>query len=130
MARHTGKNAVVKSGSNVIGGLVSFSIDEAVGTADLSAAGDAWEEHDTTLKNWSGSITLRLDFAAGENQTLRAGDSITFEGYTEGEASGKTYLSGTATVESHGVSTSFNGESAREYSIKGNGALSVATVGA
>lgn len=128
MARHSGKNAVVKNGSNVIDGLVSFSVDEAVGTVDLSAAGDAWEDHDTILKNWSGSITLRLDHAAAANQSLRAGDAITFEGYTEGEGAGKTFLAGTATVEGNGYNTSFNGEAAREYTIKGKGALNVSVV--
>lgn len=128
MARHSGKNAVVKIGSNVIDGLVSFNIDEGAGTVDLSAAGDGWEDHDTILKNWSGSITLRLDHDAAANQSLRAGDQITFEGYTEGEGSGKSFLAGTATIEGNSVSTSFNGESAREYTIKGKGVLSVSQV--
>lgn len=128
MARHSGKNFVVKNGSDVIDGGVSFDIDEGVGTSDTTAAGDAWDGHDTTTKNWSGTITLRLDHASGANQTLRAGDSITFEGYTEGEGSGKTFLSGTATVESHSVSASYNDTVSRDYSLKGNGALSVSVV--
>lgn len=128
MARHTGKNGKVKNGTSVIDGLVSFDITEKVGTQDLSAAGDPWRSHDTTIKEWSGSITLRLDHAAAANQILRAGDSIGFEGYTEGDAAGKTYLSGTATVTDHGVEVSFEGEVARKYSIMGNGALDVAVV--
>ncbi|WP_323764594.1 hypothetical protein [Marinovum sp.] len=130
MGRHSGKNAVVKSGSDVIDGLVSFDIEEGIGDTDLTAAGDTWEDHDTTQKNWSLSMQFRLDHDGTANQTLRAGDVITFSGYTEGDAVGKTYLSGSASVLSHKISTSHDGETVREYSCKGKGALSEATVSA
>jgi hypothetical protein len=126
--RHSGKNAVVKNGSDTIDGLVSFDIEETAETVDLSAAGDGWMDHDTTLKGWSGSMTFRLDHEAVANQSLRAGDVIEFEGYTEGVGSGKTFLSGSATVNSHKKATTYNGESAREYSITGKGALAVEVV--
>lgn len=128
MARHSGKNAVVKNGTDVIDGLVSFDVEEGVGDVDLTAAGDGWEDHDTTQKNWSLSFQLRLDHEAAANQTLRAGDQIDFEGYTESDATGKTYLSGTATVLSHKLSTSHDGEASREYSCKGKAALNISVV--
>lgn len=127
MARHTGKNGTVKVGGTDIAGLVSFDITEEISVEDITAAGDTWEDHDTTLKKWSGSITMRLDHA-GTGQDLRAGDEIAFQGYTEGDASGKTYLSGTATVTSHGITHEYKSTVERSYSIVGKGALSSATV--
>lgn len=128
--RHSGKNAVVKHGSNVIDGQNSFEFTETVGTSDITASGDAWGDHDTTHKTWTGSITMRADHDAAANQTLRAGDVITVEGYTEGEATGKTYLTGSATITEHGVQSSHDATVERTYSLQGKGALSIATVSA
>lgn len=128
MGRHSGKNAVVKNGTDVIGGLVSFDIEETIGEVELGAATDDWSDHDTTLKGWTLSLQFRLDHDAAANQGLRAGDVIAFEGYTEGDASGKTYWSGNATVLSHKIATSYDGETVREFSLKGKGALASAAV--
>lgn len=128
MARHSGKNLKITSGVDTIDGCVGFDFEETHGTVDLTAAGEAWKSHDTTQGEWSGTINLKADHAAAANQTLRSGDSITVAGYTEGDAAGKTYLSGTATVTSHKVGATFDGEATREYSLMGNGALSIDVV--
>jgi len=130
MARHSGKNGKVKLGADFVAGVVSWDVEEKVSTTDLTAMLDAWKDHDTTLKEWSGSVTLRLDHDAAAMQTLRAGDVVAVELYSEGDATGKTFFSGSATIESHGIDASFDGEVSRKYSIMGKGALSIETVGA
>ena len=126
--RYSGKNVKVKVGAVFLDGVLSMDIDETVSESDTTAAGETWETHVTHQMAWTGSITLHDDRAAAANQTLRAGDSLAIEGYGEGDASGKTYVSGTATVTSNGLSVSHNGTAARKYALKGNGALSEATV--
>lgn len=128
MARHTLKNAVIKHGSNIIDGLRSLEIEETVGDTDLTAAGDTWQDHDTGIPGWTASVTLLLDHDAASNQSLRAGDVVTFEGYSEGDGTGKTYWSGAASVLSHKHGGSYDGEGTRDYSLKGKGALSKSTV--
>lgn len=128
MGRHSGKNLKVSHDGNFIDGCRSFNFDESSANADTTAAGDGWEDHDPTQNSWSGTIDMVLDHDAAANQTLRAGDVIDVAGYTEGDASGKTYLSGTASVESHSPGASYNGEATRQYSLKGKGALSITTV--
>ena len=130
MARHILKNAVAKNGSDVIDGLRQIEFEETVGDTDLTAAGDSWQDHDTGIPGWTGSLSVVLDHEAAANQTLRAGDVITFEGYTEGDAAGKTYWTGTASILSHKHGGSYDGEGTREYSLKGKGALTSAVVGA
>ncbi|MEP5730367.1 MAG: hypothetical protein ABJL67_13480 [Sulfitobacter sp.] len=128
MARHSGKNLKVEANGNFIDGCTGFDYEEGVGDVDLTAAGDGAETHDTTQTNWSGSISMKLDNDAAANQTLRAGDSITIAGYTEGDASGKRYMTGTASVIGNKGSTTYNGETTREYSLKGNGSLAFVDV--
>lgn len=128
MARHSLKNVVVKHGSNVIDGVRQLDIEETIDVVDTTAAGDIWQSHATGIPGWTASFSVLLDHDGAANQTLRAGDSITFEGHTEGDGSGKTYWGGTATVSSHKLGGSFNGEGTREYSLQGNGALASAVV--
>lgn len=128
MARHNGKGMIVKHGSNVVDHPISFSITEEVAVSDATAAGDDWEDHTLGAKKWSGSIEMRADFDAGANQSLRAGDEITFEGYSDGDATAKTFFTGTATVASHGVNVSHTDTVGRTYDITGKGALSVSVV--
>ena len=128
MARYSGKNLKVKVGSVFLGGVLAMDVDEMVSESDSTAAGEAWESHVTHQMSWTGAITMHADHAAGANQTLRAGDSIAFEGYGEADASGKTYMSGTATVTSKGLSVSHNGTAGLKYALKGNGVLTEAVV--
>lgn len=128
MARHSGKNLKVLHGVNEIDGCDGFDIEETHGTTDLTSAGEAWKSHETVQGEWSGTITMKADHAAAANQSLRSGDSIDISGYTEGDGSGKSYLSGTCTITSHKVAAAFDGTVTREYSVMGNGALSVDVV--
>jgi hypothetical protein len=128
MARHSGKNLMVKVGEVFIDGCVGFDITETVGSVDLTAAGDAWTDHDTTQKSFSGTISMLADHATGANQTLRSADVIAFSGYSEGNAVGKSYMSGSASVGDHSMGVSFDGAVTREYSITGKGELSIAVV--
>jgi len=128
MARHTLKNAVVTHDGNAIDGFRQMTIDETIADVDLTAGGDAWQDHDTVIPGWTASATFLANTETSANQTLRAGDVIAFEGYEEGDASGKTYYSGQASVTGVSRGGSYDGEATVEYSLKGKGALSESTV--
>lgn len=127
MTRHTGKNGVVKFGSDTVVALTGFDIDETIGLQDTTACGDVAEVHAVDIPGWSGSIKMNVEHGA-VGQELRAGEAIAFEGYTEGDGVGKTYFSGPATVESMKLQSEVRGVVTREYSIKGNGPLAVGVV--
>lgn len=130
MARHIGKNGKVKLGSAFAVGLESFDIEEQTnGAESLVACGDAWDTSDFAFLSWSGTITLQADHGA-DGQTLRAGDLAAFEGYTEGDATGKTYLAGNIRIEGHAVAHSHTAAVKRTYRVTGIGALNQATVSA
>lgn len=127
MARHNGKNGIVTLDSGAVAALTGWDIEETVDTTDLTAAGDAWKDHDTGIPEWKGSIRMNADHGAA-GQGLRAGTVLDFEGYTEGDDVGKTYFSGSITITSVGLDSPFEGAVTRNYSFMGKGALSIATV--
>lgn len=128
MARHILTNLTVTIGGDALDGVRSLEIEETVSDVDLTAAGDAWQDHDTGIPGWTGSLSVLADYDASANQLIRAGDVVDFEGYTEGDTAGKTYWSGTASVLSNKVGGSYDAEETREWSLKGKGALSSAVV--
>jgi hypothetical protein len=128
MARHSGKNLKVEVNGDFIDGCDGFNFEETAGTTSTTSAGDSWGDHDGTHNTWSGTITMKADHDAAANQTLRAGDVITFAGYTEGDAVGKSYVSGSATVTGNSGSASYDSTVTREYTLEGKGALDVAVV--
>ncbi|MGV6848555.1 MAG: hypothetical protein ACWA5A_09270 [Marinibacterium sp.] len=127
MGRHTGKDGIVKFDSGAVEGLMKWTLSENAPTADTTAAGDAWEDHDTLIPNWNGTIELRADHT-GSGQDTRAGAVIAIELYSEGDTSGKTYWSGSATIEEHGLDSPYDNTVSRTYSFKGKGPLARATV--
>lgn len=128
MARHSGENGKVKMGGTFVGHVTNWSLNEKAMIHDQSAAEDGWDVGEAGRKNWSGSVTLRLDHAPSANQTARAGDEIALELYSEGDGSGRTYYSGTGIIEDHGVSSPYDNTTERTYSFKGNGELAIAAV--
>jgi len=127
MAKHNGKNGTVKLGADVVVGLTGFSIEETHETQSLAGCGDDWDEHDTGLGSWKGSVSLNLDHGAS-GQAIRSGDTLAFEGYTEGNATGKNFWSGNIILTGHAVDLTYNGVVTRKYDFIGTGALASAEV--
>lgn len=125
--RHSGKNGTVKLASGAVTALTGWDIEETANKVALTAAGDAWASYDGTFNEWKGTIKVNLDHEDA-NQGIRAGDTIAFEGYTEGDATGKTYYSGSIFIDSVSVDAPFDGAVTRSYGFTGAGALTRATV--
>ncbi|MFY0619023.1 hypothetical protein [Shimia sp.] len=127
MGRHSGNNGVVKLGPTAVVALTGWDLDETAGTIDVTAIGDTSRRIVPDISEWKGSIKMNADHGA-DGQTLRAGDVVAFEGYTEGDASGKYFYSGSILITSNGVDAPFKGAVTRSYSFEGDGALSIAQV--
>lgn len=128
MARHSGRNGKVKIGANFLPDVVSWDIAEKADTVKTTAMGEEWDSHLATQKNWSGSLTLRANHAAGSYQTARAGDTVALELYSEGDATGQTFYTGSAILTDNGIDVPYDNEVARKYSFIGSGALTVDVV--
>ena len=127
MSRHSGNNGIARLGAAVVAHLTGWDIEETAGVIDITAIGDGSRRLVPDISEWKGSIKMNLDHGA-DGQTLRAGDAVAFEGYSEGDDSGKTYYSGNIVITSMGVDSPFKGGVTRTYSFEGDGDLSVAVV--
>lgn len=129
MATHTGSEGTVKVGSNAIAEIRSFSIEESADTLDDTTMGDTARTYKSSLTTFSGSIDVLWDETDSSGQgALTIGAEVTLNLYPEGDASGDTYLSGTAIVTSRSISSSHDGLVEMSISVQGSGALSTTTV--
>ena len=129
MATHTGSEGTVKVGSNAVAEIRSFSIEESADTLDDTTMGDTARTYKSSLTTFSGSVDVLWDETDSSGQgALTIGAEVTLNLYPEGDASGDTYLSGTAIVTSRSISSSHDGLVEMSISVQGSGALSTTTV--
>lgn len=128
MATHTGSEGTVKVGSDAIGEIRSFNLEESADTLEDTTMGDTARTRKPSLTTFSGSIDVLWDETDTGQNALTAGAEITINAYPEGDAAGDTYLTGTAIVTNRSVSSSFDGLVEMSISVEGNGALTTTTV--
>lgn len=129
MAVHHGKNGKVKLSTNAVAEITKWSCKEGISTADTTAMGDAAETHLTGIPNWSASVEGNYDPADTNGQVaLTIGASVTLGLYSDGDASGKTFRTGTASVTAINHEASMGDRVTFSVELLGNGALSISTV--
>lgn len=129
MATHTGSEGTVKVGTDAIAEIRSFSIEESADTLEDTSMGDTARTYKSSLTTYTGSIDVLWDETDTAGQgALTIGAEVTLNLYPEGDASGDTYLSGSAIVTGRSVNSSFDGLVEMSISVQGNGALTTSTV--
>jgi len=129
MSVHHGKNGKAKLGATTIAEVTKFSVNESVATSDTTTMGDAALNHLPGIPGWTAKIEGNYDPADTNGQVvLTIGASVTVGLYSDGDASGKKYMTGTATVVGKGTEASMGDKVTFSVDLQGNGALSISTV--
>jgi|TARA_X000001382_G_scaffold49283_2_gene33358 hypothetical protein len=128
MATHLGKEGTVQVGSNAIGEIRGFSIDETIDTVEDSSMGDSSKSYLASIKDFSGSVDVLYDEADTNGQVaLAVGSSVTLNFAPEGSASGDVKLTGTAIVTGKSITSSFDGLVESTITVQGTGGLTTTT---
>lgn len=128
MANHTGVDGLVKVGTNTVAEVRNWSISETADTIEDTTINDASRTYQAGLKSWSGSLTAFWDETdANGQEALAVGSSATLNLYPEGATTGDIYYSGTAIINSVGISVPTGGMVERTYGFQGSGALTKGT---
>ena len=127
MANHTGKDGLVKIGSDTLGELRTWSYSVSGEVIEDSVMGDTARTYKPGLTTWSGSAEAFWDEADTAQTALTAGAEITLSFYPEGADTGDTYYSGSASVTEVSSTATMDGMVEVSFSFTGSGALSSAT---
>lgn len=126
-----GKNGKVKFSTNAIAEIIRIQLSEQVAVAETTAMGDTAQTHAVGIPGWSGEVECRYDPADTNGQAAAAiGAEVTIGFYVQGDDSGKTYYSGTATITGTTIEGTLTEASTFTMQVQGNGALTKSTVGA
>lgn len=128
MTTYSGKNGVVKVGSNAVAEVTEFEVETSVDIVDDTAMGDSWKTHKTGMKEWSGTLTCWWDETDTNGQVVLDEDaSVTLSLYPIGATTGNKYITGTATIRTTNTTVTKDGVVTRSFSFTGNGAMSWST---
>ena len=127
MANHTGKDGLVKIGSDTLGELRTWSYSVSGEVIEDSVMGDTARTHKPGLTTRSGSAEAFWEEADTAQTALTAGSEITLSFYPEGADTGDTYYSGSAIVTEVSSTATMDGMVEVSFSFTGSGALSSAT---
>ncbi len=123
------------AGGTAVGIAKAWSLDingETVDTTDFSSNG--WKESVSTLKSWSGSITVNFDGGADTGVAaiiagLTGGSSVALVLLTGATGSGSAEtFTGSANITSMPMTQDVNGIVEVSFSFEGTGALTLAGV--
>jgi hypothetical protein len=128
MATHLGKEGTVQVGSNAIGEIRSYTIDETIDTVEDTTMGDSSKTYLASIKDFSGTVDVLYDEADTNGQVaLTVGSSVTLNFAPEGTDSGDVKLTGSAIVTGKSVTASYDGLVESTITVQGTGGLTTTT---
>ena len=128
MATFAGKDGIVKIGSNAIGEIRSYSIEQTMDTIEDSTMGDTDRTYVASLKSFSGSMDVYFDEADAGQLDVQVGDTGTINVQMEGDTTGDHQLSGAILVTGRTITAAFDGMVEASLTFQGTGALTEGTV--
>ena len=128
MAVHAGSEGTIKIGSDTLGEIKSFSLNETADTIEKTKMGDSARSFILGLQSFDGSASVNFDETDAGQNACDVGSTITLEVYPEGATTGDTYFNGSAIVTGFAINSSFDGIVEAEISFQGSGGLTKTTV--
>ena len=109
MATLVGKDGVVKIGSNAIGEIRTYSIEQTMDVIEDSTIGDTDSTYTSGLKTFTGSMDVYFDDTDTGQLDVQVGDTGTINVQVEGDTTGDHQLSGSILVTGRTITASFDG---------------------
>lgn len=129
MATHTGSAGTVKVGSNAVAEVKNWTLDQSQDTVETTKLGDTVKTFSATQSSSSGTMDCFWDETDTSGQgAMTIGTTVVLNLYPEGADSGDTYYSGSAIINSIGVSQSHDGIVERAFGFQITGAVTIGTV--
>ena len=127
MSQTTGREGLVKIGTDTVGELKGWGFDESAETygtneATINAPAPALA-FEAGATSWTGSMDVLWDEEDTAQAALTIGASVTTVFYMEGEVTGDEIMTGTAIINSIGVAGAVDGMVTRNFGLQGSGAL-------
>jgi hypothetical protein len=128
MATHTGLAGVVKFGSNSVGEVKSFTLNQTHDTVEDTALSDSNKSYKVLRGDATATVECHFDETDTAQEAANSGTEFTLELYPEGADSGDKYFTGTAIVTGADVAVTMDDIISRTLTFQFNGGVSEATI--
>ena len=128
MATHTGVNGVVKIGSNTVGEVTAFTLNQTHDTVEDTALSDSNKSYKALRGDATATVECHFDETDTAQEAANSGTEATLELYPEGADSGDKYFVGTAIVTGADVGVTMDGIISRTFTFQFTGGITEATV--
>ena len=128
MATHTGLNGVVKLGSNTVGEVTGFTLNQTHDTVEDTALSDSNKSYKVLRGDATATVECHFDETDTAQEAANSGTEFTLELYPEGADSGDKYFTGTAIVTGADVAVTMDDIISRTLTFQFNGGVSEATI--
>jgi len=129
MATFKGNDGTVKSGSNAIAEIISFTVDETADTVENTTMGLDAKTYVASFKDATATVETYFDDTDTTGQgTFTVGSSVTCNFQMEGDTTGDHLLSGTGIITGRSVGAAADGMVTATYTIQISGGLTEGTV--
>ena len=128
MATFKGNDGVLKIGSNQIGEIISYSIEETTEVIDDTSMGDTSRTFFSSLKSFSGSCEVHFDDTNAGQLDIQNGEAGALSVQMEGDTSGDHKLSGNIIVTGRTITGTIEDTVKASITFQGSGALTEGTV--
>lgn len=129
MATFKGNDGTVKSGSNAIAEIISFTVDETADTVENTTMGLAAKTYVASFKDATATVETYFDDTDTTGQgTFTVGSSVTCNFQMEGDTTGDHLLSGTGIITGRSIGAAADGMVTATYTIQISGGLTEGTV--
>lgn len=128
MATFKGSDGVVKAGSNAIGEIKNFTVEESADVLEDTSMGDTAKTYKSSLTSFTASVEGLFDDTDTAQTAMTIGSELTFTFLPEGDTTGDYSLSGSGIVTGISRSQAHDGLVEISFSVQGSGALTIGTV--
>ena len=128
MATFKGSDGVVKAGSNAIGEIKNFTVEESADVLEDTSMGDTAKTYKSSLTSFTASVEGLFDDTDTAQTAMTIGSELTFTFLPEGDSSGDYSLSGSGIITGISRSQAHDGLVEISFSVQGSGALTIGTV--
>ncbi len=128
MARYKGHEGAASAGTDPIGEIESFDLEDSVQELDANIMGVGWTDVEAGQRSMSGTINVLRDPSDTGQIALTTGATVSMLLYPEGETSSLTEIAGDFLVTGVSISTSVGDLVKNTYTIRNKGVVTVGTV--
>jgi len=129
MATFKGNDGTVKSGSNAIAEIISFTVDETSDTLETTTMNDTAKTYVASFTDATATVECYFDDTDTSGQgSFTVGSTVVCNFMMEGDTTGDHLLSGSGIITGRSIGASADGIVTATYSIQISGGLTEGTV--